>query len=274
MPERKYSVIPKSREWLRAESGDRVVMFALPPIKGTHEECYKSIAKEKPFLPVAERLDVALLIERIHTEKYLVPAEGIDLALLTEGILTQEGPQWQSIAHNFLVNGIRTPNRALLIPAPCIKGDSSLEGVLVERDTEGNGLDTEMQVPDLSSWKQNDAGIYVPNDTSYEAVFVPSTAYKGKSFEKDGVVHAYLTPEGAEIFAKTANDKGKGPYNWLPRIMEVMKTKGVNFPIQRTSLLHAHNKQLYLGEGILFDGSHIYCGQKVSYAFGVLKEKK
>lgn len=118
----------------------------------------------------------------------------------------------------FVTSHVRIPNRFLLIPVGEIKGDKSLSGVLVEKDRQGRGLSTKIEIPDLSKWKQNDAGVYVSKDGN--ACFVSSNAYEGKSFENDRIVHAVFSAEGAEIYAKTARDAGKTSYNWLAERMK------------------------------------------------------
>ncbi|MEK6928092.1 MAG: hypothetical protein AABX11_06695 [Nanoarchaeota archaeon] len=200
---RAYSEVAPSRGWLVAQSGNREVRFAFPPVSGTHSDCYKSIAQDKE----------------------LVPAEGLDLALLAEGAYTQKTPQWQSVRSNFINSWARTPNRVLLIPTNSFTLDKSLSGILVEKDLQGIGFNTAMQVPDLSSgWTQNELGIYVSSNGN--AQFVPSSTYEGKSFEQDGIAHAHLTPEGAEIFARTARNNGLITYNRLEkRMSEITSTE-------------------------------------------------
>ena len=215
-----YSEIVPSRGWLKAKSGDRVTMFAWPPFQGTHQDCYQAIAQDRE----------------------LVPAEGLDLATLANGGYIKDNHKWQQVKGNFKGNWVRAPNRNLLIPAGYFKGkgDEKLSGILIERDTQGNGLSTKMQVPDLSNWKQNDAGIYV--SPGGNASFVPSSAYDGKSFETDGVAHVHLTPEGAELFAKTAKDANLVPYDWLAnRMKEISSTE------QRVSVLCEDGVRLDLG---------------------------
>ena len=233
----KYSEIPLSRAWLIAKNGEEITRFAWPPFQGTHQECYQAIAGDSE----------------------LVPAEGLDLALLAQGAYTSTPltPQWQSAREYFKNSYVRTPNRVLLIPAGNINGDASLSGILVERDTDGKGLSTKMNVPDLSCWKQNSNGVYAPNDGTYEAVFVPSTAYDGKPFENDGVVHAHLTPEGAELFARTARGAGLVPHDWL-----AIKMKEIKSPKQLVSLLDEDVDGLALGGDWLGYGGYAFGGRR------------
>lgn len=235
IPEIKYSEIAPTRAWLVAKYLTRVTKFAFPPFQGTHQECYQTIVEDKE----------------------LAPARGLDLALLTNGAYTQDTPQWLSVRDNFRNSLVRVPNRILLIPRGHIKEDRALSGVLVERDIQGNGLSTKMQVPDLSKWTQNSEGVYVPNAQDYKFVFYPSDLYDGKSFEEDRVAHAHLTPEGAEIFAKTAKDAGLVPYDYLAQ-----RVKEISSPEQRVSLL-------YEGSGRLRLGGHSWGDDRDGHAFGV-----
>ena len=217
---------------LRAQRGGKVIRFAWPPYKGAHPDCYRTFKGSTT----------------------LAPAEGLDLAVLTHGAHNQDTPLWKKAELKFSYRSyVRTPHRCLLIPSGNIKGDPCLSGILVERDVEGNGLNTIMNVPDLSSWRQNDDGVYVQHDNSYSAVFVPSTSYEGRSFEKDGVAHAHLTPEGAELFARTARDAGLDPYNWLAHRVNKIKS-----PEQRVSLLSKLKDMLYLGGHFLDDEEEGY----------------
>ena len=189
------------------------------------------------------------------TRQRIVPAEGFDLAILVHGAYTQKSPQWVSVNDNFRSDWIITPNRSLSIPVGYFEGDKALSGILVERDLKGVGLSTKMQVPDLSGWKQNETGIYISPNGS--AMFAPSSSYKGRSFEKDGIAHAHLTPEGAELFAKTAKDAGLIPYNWLANRME-----DITSTEQRVSLLGG------LGDGLVLGGDD-WGDDDGGYAFGV-----
>ncbi len=235
----KYSYIPPSRGWLVVENDRGETRFARSPFRGTHRACYQAIARCRD----------------------LVPADGLDSAILVAGAYDKENEnhkQWQSVKANFIGNKVRMPRGVLLIPAGYIKGDKKLEGVLVEKDWQARGIDDTLVVPDLSNWKQNDAGIYVPKVKGYEAVFVPSTAYKGKSFEKDGVAHAHLTSEGAEIFAKTARDKGLEPYNGFADMM-----KEISFPGRKVSSFTEDGDRLYLN-GSSWSGGRYGCAFAVS----------
>jgi hypothetical protein len=92
-----------------------------------------------------------------------------------------------------------------------------------------------------------------------EWFFFPSTTYEGKSFEEDGVVHVHLTPEGADLFAKTARDAKLRPYNWLAnRVKEITSTE------QRVSLLYEGVDRLDLG-------GNSWCDLSLGRAFGVFK---
>ena len=238
MGEIEYSEVAPSKGQLVAKIGDRVTRFAYPPFRGTHPECCRAIAQDKE----------------------LVPAEGFDLAILVHGAYTQKSPQWVSVNDNFRSDWIITPNRSLSIPVGYFEGDKALSGILVERDLKGVGLSTKMQVPDLSGWKQNETGIYISPNGS--AMFAPSSSYKGRSFEKDGIAHAHLTPEGAELFAKTAKDAGLIPYNWLANRME-----DITSTEQRVSLL------LELVDGLDLSGDS-WCDGRYNHAFGVFVSRE
>jgi hypothetical protein len=148
VPIAEYSEIAHVRGQLKAKLGDRIRVYAWPPFRGTHQRCYQAIAEDKE----------------------LVAAEGFDLALLVNGGYTQNTPQWRSVKKDFKSSRVRSPHRVLLIPTGTIDGDRALSGILVERDIKGKGLSTRMQVPNLSSWKQNSAGVYVPGDDSVQGV--------------------------------------------------------------------------------------------------------
>lgn len=230
------------RTWLTAQYGDRTVKFAHPPVQGTHQECYQAIKKDSE----------------------LNAAEGLDLAILTNGAYTSKKPTWKSIRGNFQSGWVRVPMRNLWLPKGSIKGDNGLSGVLTERDVEGLGRSTNMEIPDLSQFKEN-KGIYTPKDGS--KVFISADNYKlgehtTKSFAKDGYAIRVLTPEGAELFAKTAVDAGKVPYIWG---IDVNSTKT---PEQRVSLLYEGGVGLYLG------GVGNWSGNGDIHAFGVSAPSK
>lgn len=203
MNEIAYSEVAPSRGWLKAKSGNREVSFAWPPFQGTHQDCYQAIAQDKE----------------------LVPAEGLDLAILANGAYTQNTPKWASVKGNFKSNWVRTPNRILWIPK-----SNELAGILIERDNQGNGLSTKMNIPkDVNGWSNQD-GIYVSPDGNTK--LVPADKYNlGKVNSKDGFLRAILTSEGAELFVKTAKDSKLVPYTWG------LDINGLTAPEQRVSLL-------------------------------------
>ena len=223
----------KGRTWLQVRNGDNIVKLAYPPVAGTHQECYQAIAKDKE----------------------LRAAEGVELALLTHGAYTGKD-EWKDVKQTcFQSNYTRTPNRVLWIPKDSIKGDKSLCGVLVEKDLEGKGLSTKMEVPaDFSDWKEQN-GIYVKGDLT----FVPKDKYTLDEIkEGDGFARAILGDEGASIFVKTARDANLKPYNWGIDVSDISK------PEQRVTLLFEGSFRLDLcGLNYLDSGD--------SRAFGVKK---
>ena len=222
----------RRRIWLPVQYGDAVTRVAYPPVQGTHQECFQAL----------------------HADKELKPASGIELALITFGAYNGKEAEWKEIRQNcFVSNYTRVPYRMLLIPAGHIKGDKDLAGVLIEKDLQGKGLSTQMQVPELSKYTQKD-GVYQIDNTS---IFVPSDAYNGKSFEKDPLAHAHVTQEGATLFAKTARDAGKTPFNWIAERM-----KAITAIEQRVSMLFGNSDRLSV------DGSS-WIGRDDGFAFGV-----
>jgi hypothetical protein len=230
----KVEILPveRGRSWLPIRYSGREVKVAYPPVQGTHEQCFQAINKDPE----------------------LRPAEGLELALITAGAYNGIEPEWQSIRQNcFVSNYTRVPIRNLWIPKNTFKEDKSLSGVLVERDVKGKGLSTKMQVPDLSdstNWQQNDSGIYISKDKN--KTFIPSDKYKlgehtQKSFAKDGYAITVLTPEGAELFAKTAYDAGKTPWIWGINVSDISD------PEQRVSLLYEDVGRLDLGGYVWYD---------------------
>jgi len=206
----------RKRTYLPVKYGTDIVKFAYPPVKGTHKECFETLAKDKE----------------------LRPAQGIELALLTYGAYTGKD-EWASIRQDcFRSNYVRTPNRILWIPKGFINKDKSLSGVLVERDLSGKGLSTKMKVPsDFSSWKEKD-GLYLYGGS----VFVPADKYKlGEMTEKDGFARAILSDEGVPMFIKTAKDAKLTSYNWGLNVNELKE------PIQRVALLDESSGRLGLG---------------------------
>lgn len=199
--------IERGRIWLPIQYGQNEVRFAYPPVQGTHQECFQALAKDEE----------------------LRPAKGLDHALLTYGAYNGKDKEWKDVRQtSFVSNYIRMPSRMLLIPVGHIQGDASLSGVLFEDDVAGVGLSTQMQIPDLSKWAQK-KGIYRSPHSS--ALFIPNVAYEGKSFEQDGIAQAHLTPEGATLFAQTAQDAGKTLYNRI-----VQRMKEITVPEPRVSL--------------------------------------
>ena len=231
--------VQRGRVWLPVQYGQQEVRFAYPAVQGTHHECFTAINKDKE----------------------LRPAEGLELALLTFGAYNSKEQEWKDIRQTcFIDQCTRASCKLLLIPAGPIASDASLSGVLIERDINGIGLTKEMQVPDLSQWEETE-GVYHLVSSSAKAVFVPSSAYEGKSFEQDRIAHAHLTPEGAELFAKTARDAGKNPHNWIARRM-----KEIKLIEQRVSLLHESSYRLGYRLGLNSSGWGV---NRYSRAFGV-----
>ena len=227
------------REWLTYSHNGRDGAFAFPPVQGTHRDCYQAMKGDSE----------------------VVPAERLDLALLTQEAYTQETSRWQKVRQDCFVNRyVRAPMRALWIPQ---KND--LAGVLLERDLEGNGIITKMQMPEnIDGWKKGDNGIYESPDN--QLTFVPAESYKlgeqtGKSFAKDGFATAVLTAEGAEIFARTAIDAKKTPWTWGRGI----NIKDIKTPEQRVVGLYEIIGRLGVN-GSYWGGSNGGC------AFGVRKK--
>ena len=213
------------RSWLTCQYGGRQVDFAFPPVQGTHVDAYT----------------------KINSDPEIAPAEGFDLALLANGAYSAKTKSWANVRDDaFVRNYVRVPIRVLWMPKKDSLGEENgLAGVIIERDLQGRGLSTKMNVPDVSGWK-NENGIYVNADRS--VIYVPQGQYRlgdhdTRSFEKDGFARAVLTDEGAEIYAKTAVDNRKIPRLWGINISEIQN------PEQRVPLLGEYDDRLDLDGG-------------------------
>lgn len=221
---KEIELLPVEREgeriWLPISYNGNTTRIAYPAFTGTHQRAFEAIGKDRA----------------------LVPAQGLDLALIAHGAYSGKSPEWKDIRQDaFVINYIRSPTLNIWIPKGFIKGDANLSGVLVQKDLNGKGLTDKVNVPDLNKFKQEDSGLYV----SADAIFVPSDKYKlgghtVDSFSKDGIALATLTPEGAELFAKTAIDAGKTPYIWG------IDTNTIANPEKRVSLLDESEGRFYL----------------------------
>ena len=99
-------------------------------MQGTHQECFKAI----------------------NQDSEIRSAEGVELALLAYGAYhadeQKDNKEWEEVKKLFKNNYIRVPARTLRIPQEYAKTVES-GGVLVERDTQGNGLNTKMEIPNI-----------------------------------------------------------------------------------------------------------------------------
>ncbi len=209
----------RGRTWLPVQYGQDRVDFSYPSVRGTHQECFEAIAKDPE----------------------ITPAEGIELALLTHGAYTGKD-EWESIKQDsFINNCVRAPVRFLWLPKSSMK-DKGLSGVSVQREVKGEGLSIRMAVPNLNDWKEEN-GIYFSPDRNTS--FVSSDKYElGKhnqrSFAKDGIARAVLSPDGAEIFAKTAYDAKKTLGIWG------VDSDSISEPKERVGLLGEYSGRLIL----------------------------
>ncbi len=211
----------EGRVLLPIKYGSQEVRFAYPPVEGTRQEDFRAIGNEME----------------------LRPAYGLELALFARGVYQGLEQEWKDIRQNFFIKKYTQASyRLLLIPAGHIPSDSSLSGVLIERDVKGIGLSEVIQVPHLANGWRETEGVYRPTSSNVEVVFVSRKAYAEKLFEQDGIVHAHLTPEGAEIFARTAVDADKKPINWISRRMIEL-----NRLEQRISVLGDYGGEGWLG---------------------------
>ncbi|MDO8563504.1 MAG: hypothetical protein Q7R87_00680 [Nanoarchaeota archaeon] len=235
------------RIWLPVRYGDTITRIAYPAFTGTHKDCFEAIGEDKE----------------------LIPSQGLDLALIAFGAYNGKKPEWKDIRKNaFVKSYTRSPTINNLIPKGFIKGDKGLSGVLVQKDLSGNGLTSKLVVLDLNNFNQEASGLYVSADSN--KIFVPLDKYKpgehtADSFSKDGFAIATLTPEGAELFAKTAIDAKKVPYTWG------INPSQITNPKQRVSLLVEGSGRLGLG-GVDWGRG----GRATSYglAFAVSASKK
>jgi DNA-binding CsgD family transcriptional regulator len=198
----------------------------------------------------------------------LRPAEGLELALLTAGAYNGKDSEWKAVRRDCFIRNytripVRVPIRNLWLPAGCIKEDKNLAGVLIERDMQGSGLTTKMQIPEnFSGWKEED-GIFYLQDKNL--TLVPKSRYKigehrKDSFAKDGYAQAVLTPEGAELFAKTAYDTGKTLWIYGINVSNIAESE------QRVSLLGEDRRGLHLDGNVWYDN-------RDGHAFGVVHER-
>ncbi len=225
------------REWLTCKHDGKTRLYSFLPVQGTHQDCYQALKKDSK----------------------VVPAEGLDLALITNGAYTQKTKRWASVRDDcFRDRYVRSPTRVLWIPKK-----HELAGIVLERDLEGKGITTTMEMPlTIDGWKKGDNGIYTSPDS--KLTFVPAENYKlGKhnkgSFAKDGFATAVLTAEGAEIFARTAVDAKLTPWTWGFDIKYILE------PEQRVIGLDNDNKGLGVNGGSWSGYGYGYGG----YAFGV-----
>ena len=210
------------RSWLHADYDEKRISFAYPPVKGTHVENYKVI----------------------NADPEIVPAEGFELSLLVQGAFLGNSKQWQDVRDRCITeNYIRIPKRLLWIPST-----HEFAGVLIENDLKGRGLSTIMNVPEsMDDWKNQD-GIYFKDNM----ILVPADKYalgehNSDSYVKDGLAASVFTEEGAEIFARTANDNNKMVYNLGIDITRIVS------PEQRVAVLDSGRVRLYLGCAFLDD---------------------
>lgn len=228
----------KGREWLTYEqlNGTKGA-FAFPPIKGIYRNCY----------------------QKMKADSEVVPAERLDLVLLAQGAYTQETSRWHKVKRECFVNrNVRAPMRTFWIPHK-----NELAGVLLERDLEGEGRTTKMQLPkNTSGWTKGENGVYEsPNKNQ---ILVPARSYKleehtAGNFARDGLATAILTAEGAEIFAGIAVDAKLRLCIWG------LDIKDINEPEQRVVGLYGNALRLGIGG---CDGCYINNDEGGSYAFG------
>jgi hypothetical protein len=228
---------------LTCEYNSQTIRYPVPPAQGSHQKCFS----------------------KINACAELRPAEGVELSLLVQGALEADVlPGWKKVRKDCLTRSyVRIPKRILWIPLQNSKGKKNeLAGVFVERDLEGNGLSTQMNVPEnLDGWKEEN-GIYRLG----ELTFVPRWRYdfdnfNKKSFSCDGLAIALLTEEGAEIFARTAYDSKMPIKKFGEDITEIKK------PEKRVPIF------LEGSLDILFRCDSFDRGCD-GYAFGVRRERK
>ncbi|MDP1695329.1 MAG: hypothetical protein Q8L29_00245, partial [archaeon] len=58
----------RGRTWLPVRNGNQVVRFSYPAFRGTHQECFEAIGKDKELKP-AEGVELALLVHSAYTGK-------------------------------------------------------------------------------------------------------------------------------------------------------------------------------------------------------------
>ncbi len=233
----------RGRTWLSLSHGKEQYEFAYPSVIGTHQDCFKAL----------------------NADTEVRPAEGLELALLTYGAYhadnLEDNEEWKEVRNIFHNNYIRIPIRNLWIPQECAKTIES-GGVLVERDIQGNGLDTKMEIPNIKTWNKNDYGIHISQDKNQK--FIPFGSYTlgehtKESFAKDSYAIAVLSQKGAEIFAQTAVDTELKP--WIQGV----DIQTIKVPEQRVSLLCEGDYRLSLS-GYYWDSG---IGSR---AFGVRKK--
>ncbi|MEK6848841.1 MAG: hypothetical protein AABX65_04380 [Nanoarchaeota archaeon] len=212
-------------------------------MQGTHQECFKAI----------------------NQDSEIRSAEGVELALLAYGAYhadeQKDNKEWEEVKKLFKNNYIRVPARTLWIPQEYAKTVES-GGVLVERDTQGNGLNTKMEIPNIKKWIKDDYGIYISQDKNQK--FIPFGSYTlgvhtKESFAKDAYTISVLSKEGAGIFAQTVEYAGLKPWIWGVDIQKIES------PEQRVSLLFGGVSGLYLGGDVRSDDGDYR-------AFGVRKK--
>ncbi|MBI2631825.1 hypothetical protein HYW75_02375 [Candidatus Pacearchaeota archaeon] len=234
--------VQRGRTWLTTKYNNVLVKFAYPPVQGTQQECFTAI----------------------NHDTELRPAEGLELALLTYGAYNGKESEWQDVRKDCFQGGYtRVSVRNLWIPKKTFSFDPSLSGVLVENDLQGECFINKMQVPDLSNsdvWVQNEEGVYVSKNENSK--FIPESKHKlgehtKDTFAKDNYAQTKLTPEGAELFAKTAFDKGKKL--WIYGV----DINSISSPVQWASVLGEDSYRLGIG---------VWVDNRYYRAFGVFSK--
>ncbi len=164
-----------------------LVSYRIPPVTGTHSECFSES----------------------NSNKEVRIAKGREIAAYAYGALAYRKNEWADhekirfTSYNYL----RVP--AVLTIFPKRKEFGDLEGaMLVDEDLRGEGIGMKTEVPsDLSGWTESPSGLLYRDSR----IVIPfSRWYEGTWSAKNGAVVALFGEEGGEVLEKSAIDSGRG----------------------------------------------------------------
>ena len=162
----------------------RVVKFRIPPVTGTHSECFR--------------------VTDVKTRA----AEGYEIAAFVYGALVYRKNDWGNKGRILFPdsNYLRIPRVLTVIPDQKEFGD--LAGtMLVDSDLSGEGIEKLTEVPsNFDGWTQNSSGLMVKNNR----IAVPKDKWYFDTWDsKNGAVVALFGEGGVEILDRAAVDSNR-----------------------------------------------------------------